>query len=65
MAAGVIKFAIVTVLAYLCNLAAVLVAIRLGLNPYLAQVLGVPAYAIVCYLGARCFAFEEKPARVA
>jgi putative flippase GtrA len=60
LVAGIVKFALVTIIAYLCNLATVLAAVRLGLNPYLAQVLGVPAYAIVCYLGGRFFAFEEK-----
>jgi len=61
-ATGVVKFAFVTILAYLCNLATVLLAIRFGLDPYLAQVLGVPAFAVVCYLGGRFYAFEEKTA---
>lgn len=61
MLTGVVKFAGVTVLAYLCNLATVMAAIRVfGLNPYLAQAMGVPAFAIVCYLGGRFFAFDTR-----
>jgi putative flippase GtrA len=64
MVAGVVKFAAVTILAYLCNLAVVLAAIKLfGIGSYIAQVLGVPAYATIGYLGGRFFAFDTRAAK--
>jgi len=61
--AGVAKFAAVTVFAYLCNLATVLVAADvMQLNSFLAQVMGIPPYALVGYFGLRFFAFDEKVA---
>ena len=65
-ASGIAKFALVTVSAYLCNLAVVLVALHwLGINSYLAQALGIPAYTAVGYLGARYFAFGDRAPRAA
>jgi putative flippase GtrA len=53
------KFIVVTVVAYLVNLATVLfLADALGINRYLAQAAGIPPYTLVGYLGARLFAFK-------
>jgi len=50
--------------AYLSNLAVVLAACRLlGVDAYLSQLLGVPVYSGVGFLGARCYVFRE-PARL-
>jgi putative flippase GtrA len=57
-----LKFLLVLGIAYLVNLAAVMTCIRiLGLNRYLGQALGVPAYTIAGYLGSRYFAFGNRP----
>jgi putative flippase GtrA len=52
----------VAVVAYLANLGIVLAAHRLGgVNPYLAQPLGIGAYTTIMFLGSRHFVFS-KPA---
>ena len=56
---ALLRFGLVFGVAYLANLATVLTAVRgLGLNPYLAQALGVPPYTALFYLGSRYFAFR-------
>ena len=46
------------VLAYLVNLVIVLVAHRLGgVDPYLAQPLGIGAYTAIMFLGSRYYVF--------
>jgi|ERR1019366_5128245 putative flippase GtrA len=46
------------VLAYLVNLAIVLAAHRLGgIDPYLAQPLGIGAYTAIMFLGSRYYVF--------
>lgn len=55
------KFALITGAAYIANLAAVLLCIHaFGVNPYAAQLIGVPVYAGLSYIGYRKFAFEKK-----
>jgi hypothetical protein len=44
-------------IAYLLNVATVIGILRLGINDYLAQAIGVLPYAIFSYLGSRYFAF--------
>jgi putative flippase GtrA len=52
------KFAMVTAVAYLANLATTLAAYRIiGVNAYLAQTAGVPVYLAFGFLGSRYFAF--------
>jgi putative flippase GtrA len=53
------RFLVVTAVAYVANLGAVLVLSEgLGLNRYLAQLGGAPPYTLVGYLGSRYFAFR-------
>jgi putative flippase GtrA len=57
------RWLIVTVVAYLANLVVVLVAHRsMGVDPYLAQLFGIPPYTAIGFLGGRFFAFRQ-PAR--
>jgi len=54
------RWLVVAGCAYLSNLVVVLAACRLmGVDPYLAQLLGVPAYTGVAFLGARDYAFRD------
>lgn len=56
---ALLRFLLVFGVAYLANLAAVLFAVRgLGVNPYLAQLFGIPPYTALFYLGSRHFAFR-------
>ena len=56
---ALVRFVAVIGLAYVANLAVILGAISaLGINSYLAQVLGIPAYAAVAYLGSRWYVFS-------
>jgi putative flippase GtrA len=60
-----IRFLIVNGVAYLLNLVSVLIAIHaLGINGYIAQVLGVGPYALTTYLGSRYFAFALASPRL-
>jgi len=46
------------VVAYVVNLVIVLAAHRLGgVDPYLAQPLGIGAYTAIMFLGSRCYVF--------
>ena len=56
-----VRFAAVTLLAYLANLAAVWVC--LPYNRYLAQLLGMAVYVVVGFLGCRLFAFRAPVPR--
>jgi len=52
------RYVVVTVLAYLANLATVSAALYWwGANGYVAQALGVPPYVLVGYLGAKTYVF--------
>jgi putative flippase GtrA len=52
----------VAAVAYLVNLGVVLAAHRLGgVNPYLAQPLGIGVYTVIMFLGSRHYVFS-KPA---
>ena len=53
------KFTVVFISAYLLNLACVLTAIRLGLNAYVAQALGIIPYTVFTYLVSRYFVFRS------
>jgi len=53
-------FLVVQGSAYLLNLFCVMGLIRLGVDTYLAQALGVPPYTIVSYLGSRYIAFAPS-----
>lgn len=55
------KYVVVTVFAYLANLAVVVVAHRqLQVNVYLAQLLGVGVYVVVGFLGNRYVSFRPE-----
>jgi putative flippase GtrA len=59
------RWLVVAGCAYLSNLVVVLAAYRLlGVDPYLSQLLGVPIYTGVGFLGARYYAFRA-PATLA
>ncbi len=61
---AMVRFAGVFIVAYLVNLATVLLAIDLlQVNSYLAQACGIAPYTVVSYLGSRYFAFRSHPAR--
>lgn len=54
------RYVLVTILAYLANLAVVSIALYgWKLNGYIAQALGVAPYALVGYLGSRLFVFRR------
>ena len=51
------RFCVVTLLAWLVNLAILLALLRLAVTPVLAQAGAVLCYTVVSYLGYRCWAF--------
>ena len=52
------RYLMAYLLAYSCNLVVVLLAHRaLGVNVHFSQVLGAGTFALVAFLGYRCFAF--------
>lgn len=54
------RYVVVTILAYLTNLAVVSIALYWWrLNGYVAQALGVGPYALVAYLGSRLYVFRR------
>jgi putative flippase GtrA len=60
-AAALLRFLAVLLLAYLSNLATVLLlADRLGVNRYLAQAAGIVPYTLIGYVGSRWFAFRRS-----
>jgi len=55
-------FLVVQGVAYSLNLVCVLAMIGLGVDSYVSQVLGMPPYIVVSYLGSRYFAFVSARA---
>jgi len=53
------RFAIAVAISYGANLAVVHMCARLGLNPYLAQLMGLPAYTLCFYLMSKFFVFRK------
>ena len=54
------RYVLVTILAYLANLATVsLVLYWWGVNGYVAQACGIPPYVLVGYLGSRLYVFRR------
>jgi putative flippase GtrA len=61
---ALVRFLVIFALAYLLNLATVLIAIHyFGVNSYLAQAIGIAPYTVLFYLGSRYFAFRSAPAK--
>jgi putative flippase GtrA len=60
---ALMRFVFVLLVAYLVNLATVLVLIKIGVDSYLAQLMGVVPYTIFGFLGSRFFVFGH-PRRV-
>lgn len=61
-APALLRYLAVLAAAYAANLLAVLVVRdAMGWNAYLAQLAGIPPYAVVGYLGSRWFAFRADP----
>lgn len=59
------RFLVVFAVAYLLNLAAVLISIHsLGVNSYLAHAIGIVPYTVFFYFGSRYFAFAARSAKV-
>ena len=52
------RFALTTCVAYVMNLATVLVAIRGGLDSYVAQALGIVPYTITTFIFSKYFVFR-------
>ncbi|MCB1738645.1 MAG: GtrA family protein [Gammaproteobacteria bacterium] len=52
------RFLLVLFIAYLANLGTVVIALSVGVNAYLAHLIGVPVYTVIGYLGGRFFAFK-------
>jgi putative flippase GtrA len=59
-----VRFVALALVAYTMNLLAVLLAIRvIGINGYVAQVIGLPVYTVTLYLASRHLVFRpERPA---
>lgn len=52
------RFLLVVSIAYLCNLAAVVIGTReFAANAYLIQLLGIGIYTALTFIGYRCFVF--------
>lgn len=60
-APAAVKFVLVALLAYAVNLLTVLLALRLDLNDYLAQALGVPPYTLASYFLNKYLVFRTQP----
>jgi putative flippase GtrA len=54
---ALLRFLFVTVVAYLANIAAVLLLVDVGVDSYVAQAAGIIPYTILGYLGSRFFVF--------
>jgi putative flippase GtrA len=59
-APAAVKFVLVALLAYAVNLLTVLLALRVGLNDYLAQALGVPPYTLASYFLSKYLVFRAR-----
>ena len=62
---ALVRFLAIFILAYLSNLATVLVAIKsLGVNSYIAQAGGILPYTVIFFFGSRYFAFRPSAVKV-
>ena len=60
---ALVKFLLVSLVAYAMNLLTVLVAIHgLGLNDYLAQALGIPPYTLTSFFASKYLVFRAERA---
>ena len=55
-------FIVVQLVAYISNLFCVLAMIRHGVDEYWAQVLGIPPYTVISFLGSRFLVFPDESA---
>ncbi|MGB7550056.1 MAG: GtrA family protein [Chromatiaceae bacterium] len=56
-----LRYLLVLAVGYLANLATVLISnSHFGLNPYIAQALGVIPYTAIGFMGSRYFAFRTQ-----
>lgn len=60
---SLMRFLLVLAVAYAANLATALAAIGLGVDNYLAHVLGIGPYTVIGYLGSRLFVFTSPRAK--
>ena len=59
---ALIKFLLVSLVAYGMNLLTVMVSIHyFGLNDYIAQALGTPPYTLTSYFASKYLVFRNKP----
>lgn len=57
---SIVRWSIIALIAYLCNLAAVyLFFTKICLNIYISQMVGVFFYTMVSFIGGRFFAFPD------
>lgn len=56
------RFLVVLLVAYVVNLMSVVAAVRLGIDGYLAQALGIVPYALISYLGSKQLVFVARSA---
>lgn len=66
---SLLRFLLVLAVAYVANLGTTLAAIGLGVDSYLAHVLGIGPYTVIGYVGSRLFVFtapraDSTPGRV-
>jgi len=57
---SLLRFLAIFALAYPANLAAVLMLINVGVDPYWSQALGVVPYTVIFYVGSRWYAFRSS-----
>jgi len=58
---AIFKFLLVALVAYAMNLATVLILIHIGgMNGYIAQALGIPAYTLTTYLASKFIVFRSQ-----
>ena len=57
---SLLRFLAIFALAYPANLAAVLMLIKVGIDPYWSQALGVVPYTVIFYVGSRWYAFRSS-----
>lgn len=54
------KFCLIILISYLINLSVVLYSINhLSINSYIAQAIGIIPYAVISYLGLKCWVFKH------
>ncbi|HVE90489.1 MAG TPA: GtrA family protein [Burkholderiaceae bacterium] len=61
---SLLRFLAIFALAYPANLAAVLMFIKIGVDPYWSQALGVVPYTVIFYVGSRWYAFRSSKSSV-